>query len=43
MANHLATWGETVEVLSPSSLRERLARMDEALVRAHRHGKAEAA
>jgi predicted DNA-binding transcriptional regulator YafY len=35
MANHLATWGDTVEVLSPPALRERLARMGEALVRRH--------
>jgi predicted DNA-binding transcriptional regulator YafY len=43
MANHLATWGDTVEVLSPSTLRERLAAMGEALVRAHGHKNREAA
>jgi predicted DNA-binding transcriptional regulator YafY len=35
MANHIATWGATVQVLSPPMLRERLATMGEALLRAH--------
>jgi predicted DNA-binding transcriptional regulator YafY len=43
MANHLATWGEAVEVVSPPELRERLAGLGEALVRAHRGGVEKAA
>lgn len=35
MANHLATWGDTVEVLSPPELRRKLAELGAALVRAH--------
>ena len=35
MANHLATWGDTVEVVSPPELRQKLAKMGDALVRAH--------
>jgi predicted DNA-binding transcriptional regulator YafY len=38
MANHLATWGDTVEVMAPEALRERLAAMGEALVKAHGAG-----
>jgi predicted DNA-binding transcriptional regulator YafY len=35
IANHLATWGDTVEVVAPPELRKRLARMGEALLRRH--------
>lgn len=38
MANHLATWGDSVEVLAPEALRERLARMGAALLRRHAQG-----
>ena len=38
MANHIASWGDTVEVLQPAALRERLARMGEALLRRHGAG-----
>jgi predicted DNA-binding transcriptional regulator YafY len=35
MAYHLATWGEAVEVISPTALRDRLAEMGRALLRRH--------
>jgi predicted DNA-binding transcriptional regulator YafY len=38
MANHIATWGDTVQVLSPPMLKERLAKLGEALLRAHSQG-----
>ena len=43
MANHLATWGDTVEVLSPPELRRKLAEIGEALVRAHGQAREEIA
>ena len=38
MANHIATWGEAVEVLDPPVLRARLAAMGAALLRRHGTG-----
>lgn len=38
MANHLATWGETVEVQEPAQLREQLAELGRKLVRRHAEG-----
>ena len=38
MANHIATWGDTVQVISPPVLKERLAKLGEALIRAHGQG-----
>lgn len=35
MANHFATWGDTVEIIAPDALRDRLARLAEALLRRH--------
>lgn len=35
MANHIATWGDTVRVVSPPELRAKLAAMGAALTRAH--------
>jgi predicted DNA-binding transcriptional regulator YafY len=35
MANHIATWGDTVEVVSPPALKDRLAKLGAALLRAH--------